>query len=452
MSKPITVGGDGNQTLLERPVRETDLDELVQLFLSAAKPQTQWFLGLEIELFGFFRDGLGAADHETLARVLARLGDARGMEREHELSGALVGLKGGGQVVSLEPGGQLELASTPHRSLKKLRRELLDWGEDLKAAAAPEGVGFWAMGQQPFVTKDDAPHMPKARYDRMRAYLGQSGTRGLDMMHLTGSVQCAVDFQSEANLVNKVRTAVRASPFLSALVAASPFTAGKPNGMKSRRYWIWLDTDESRCGIWPEMLDAEGLTYRRYLERALRTRPMFMIRDGRYLPTDDRPFGHFAEHGFEGTTVTVSDLLDHLTSFFPEVRPKTYLEIRGADCLPPAGAVAIAGFWRGILDDEDTRLAVEERLSAMDYEALRRLQPQVAELGLEAESAAGPVGEIAEWLMKTAYERLRRGAPDCAECLVPLVERAEARRSPADDMLEIAARDGVAAALASAEI
>ena len=243
MSKPMILGTE-RQALLARPLKDTSVDDLEHLFLGAAKADTQWFVGLELELLSFERETLLPLGHRQISGVLDRLGKHRAMQQEHEASGALVGLKGDGQSVSLEPGGQLEFASRPHRSLKKLRQELFDYMADLKAAAG-EGVGFWAIGQQPFVDRDSAPKMPKPRYDMMRRYFGQRGARALDMMHLTGSIQCTVDFLDEKNLVDKVRTACRASPFLSALVAASPFSSGQPNGFKSVRYQIWLETGRS---------------------------------------------------------------------------------------------------------------------------------------------------------------------------------------------------------------
>ena len=450
MSKPMILGAE-RQALLERPLRDTQIEDLEHLFLGAAKADTQWFVGLELEVLAFQRDTLQPLEHPQLAQILDRLSARRSMQQEHESNGALVGLKGDGQAMSLEPGGQLEFASRPHRSLKKLRQELFDYVTDLKASAT-DNTGFWAIGQQPFVDRNTAPKMPKPRYDQMRRYFGQRGARALDMMHLTGSVQCTVDFLDERNLVDKVRTAVKASPFLSALVAASPFSSGKPNGFKSVRYQIWLETDEDRAGIWPQMLDAEGLTVRRYIDRALQAPPVFFIRDAQYLAPEDRPFAHFRDAGFNDTDVTVSDFLDHLTTFFPEVRAKGYVEMRGADCLPPAWAVAIAGFWRGLLDDEACRKEVDERLAAMDYEALRALQPKVAVQALEADSAAGPVLEVASWLVRRAHERLGHSAPDCAECLLPLLEQADKGVSPADEMLAVASSRSIEEALRPFEV
>ena len=445
VSKPIiSAGGDD---LLGRPVSAASEEDLHSLFLGGAKPESEWMVGTEFELFGFDEATGLPIEHETIAELLADIGKKRGWAEERETNGALVGLKGDGQAVSLEPGGQIEYATRPYRALRALRDEMLGYCDDLREAGAGRDVGFWCLGHQPFVHLDDAPRMPKPRYDMMRRYLGERGARALEMMHLTSSIQCTVDFKDEKNLTDKVRTAVRASPFVAALVAASPFTRGKPNGFKTLRYQIWLETDDQRCGIWPEMLDVRGLTVERILERAMRLPPMFFIRDERFIPPPQRPFSAFVKEGFEGTPVTVRDLLDHLTTFFPEVRAKGYVELRSADCLPPAFVTAVAGFWRGILDDEDTRMQVEDRLSVLDYEALRELQPRIAREGLEADTPAGPAAELARWLVELAYSRLARGAPDCAECVQPLRELAERRRSPADDMLEQATKTSVRDAL-----
>lgn len=461
--------------LLLRPFRETTPDQVAGLFLRSAKPASEWYVGLELELFGFQRADLRSVDHPALARLLTRLAPSLGMTIEREFAvgqsvavdvseavessvdasgavaeaeGLIVGLTGGGPLISLEPGGQIEFASSPHRALRRLLEEVRGYATALRAVGEAEGIGFWALGHHPFASRETAPKMPKGRYDIMRRYLATSGARGLDMMHLTSSVQTTVDFLSEANLVDKVRTAARVSPFLTALTASSPFSGGKANGFQSMRYQIWLGTDARRSGVWPEMFDREGLTIARYIDRAVKTPTMFFLRNGQYRVTEPKPFAAFAEEGFEGTVVTVGDFVDHLTTFFPEVRPKGYVELRGADCVLPDEAVAIAGFWRAILDDEATRRAVDDRLAKMDYEAVTKLQPQVARQGLAAESAAGPVREVAKWLVRTAYERLDAGAPDCASCLRPLVERAERGRSPADELLEQASKTSIEDALA----
>ncbi len=435
------------QDILASPLAETSIDELSQLFTSNAKPPSEWMIGLELELFTFDRNRGRPADHGALQTVIQTLAKKRHMTKEREL-GALVGLRGHGQLISLEPGGQLEFATKPHVRLKEMRDELLGYISNLQEIAG-SGIEFWALGYHPFETTDTIPKMPKPRYDCMRAYFRErGGPRASEMMHLTCSVQCAVDFSNEQNLADKVRTAARASPFLSALVAASPFTAGKPNGFKSLRYQVWLETAEDRCGLWPEMFDEEGLSVRRYLERALHTPAMLFVRNGQYEIMEPRPYLDIAREGFHGSTITVADFLDHLTTFFPEIRPKGYVEVRGADCLPPREAVALAGVWRGLLDYEDSRRAIDDRLGALTFPEMRHLQRDVARFGLDAVSPIGPVREIARWLVDTAHRTLATSTRDCAECVDPLVERAAAGRSPADDMLELAEKESVEAAIA----
>lgn len=452
MSRPMTLEPGSITELLSQPVRETEAEALCRLFAAGEKPRERWMIGLELELLPFDQKDRGPVEHPTISRVLQQLIDALNLSPEHEAGGALIGAKGGGVVVSLEPGGQVEYASRPYRKLKELRSEVESFAAAMSEAGRKEGVGFWAMGHQPFFDRHQAAKMPKARYDLMRAYMPTRGTRGLDMMHLTGSVQCAVDYADERNMTDKVRTAARVSPFFSALTASSPFVSGRRGGFVSERYEIWRHTDDARSGLWPEMLDQEGLTYRRYVERALSVPAMFFLRDGIYRRPEAKPFSHFVEHGFEGQSVTVADFVDHLTSLFPEIRIKSYIELRGADCAPPKEAVAIAAFWRGLLDIEDTRAEVEHRLAKLGHPEVVALQADVARLGLAASSPIGPVRERIREIVELVYAGLSSAAPDCAECMLALVERAQRGRSLADDMIERAASSSVEEAVKLAEI
>lgn len=448
----MTLETGSQNEFLARPLRETSVEALAELFTSGAKPRDRWMIGLEIELLPFLQANDGPVEHPTLARVLDHLISDRSLSPEHESSGLLVGAKGNGIVISLEPGGQIEYASRPYRKLKDLRLELETFSDAMKASGAREGVGFWAMGHQPYVDRNTAAKMPKARYDLMRRYMPTRGTRGLDMMHLTGSVQCAVDYSDEESMTNKVRTAARATPFFSALTASAPFVGGRIGEHVSERYEIWRDTDNTRSGLWPEMLDERGLTFVRYVERALSTPAMFFLRDDAYRMPEARPFAHFAQHGFEGTVVTVSDFIDHLTSLFPEIRIKSYIELRGADCAPPREATAIAAFWRGLLDIEASRLEADERISALSFADVVTLQAEVARVGLEAVSPIGSARRVVKELVDLAYRGLSQAAPDCAECMLPLVERAERGQSLADEMIERARSSSIAEALRLVEI
>ena len=435
MSVPMTAASADVQDLLQRPLADASTSHLARLFATGAKRLEEWLLGIEIELLPHHDLDRPVCEHETLERVLESVRNTHPFEGEYEANDKLVGLRGDGQLVSLEPGGQVEYATRPFRTLRRLRREVTEFCGALAQAAREHDVRFWAMGHHPFADRESIARMPKDRYNVMRTYLAKRGSRALDMMHLTGSVQCAVDFSDERNMTDKVRTAARISPFVAALTASSPFSGGRANGYRSVRYEIWRNTDNSRCGLWPEMVDEHGLTFARYIEHAMNAPAMLFRRGGRHRIAEPKPYSFYAAHGFEDTTVTVGDFIDHLTTMFPEVRTKSYVELRGADCLPPVDAVAVAAFWRAVLDDEDTRLEAEDRVQAMDYAALIELQEAVARVGLSATSPAGPVREVVPFLFEAAHRCLERRAPDCAECVEPLLERAEAGLSLADEML-----------------
>ncbi|MBI4816159.1 MAG: hypothetical protein HY791_07875 [Deltaproteobacteria bacterium] len=435
MSQRMTDGSDDVVSLLDRPLAEASVDDLVTLFAAGAKQKDDWRLGLEIEVTPFVRaEPKKPIELPTLLAILDTLAERGGftVEREGSLPTAL---KRSGEIVTVEPGGQIELATKPFKKLRELLDALDEFARLLAAVGNTHGYGFWAIGRHPYNSVESSMKLPKARYKAMREYMGQRERRALDMMHLTGSVQCAVDFSDEANMVAKIRTAAKASPFVSALAASSPFSLGKPNGLKSDRMDVWMHTDGPRSGLWPEMFDEEGLTFRRYVERALRVPAMFFVRDGRYFAAEARPFVSYGASGFGGSTVTVRDFVDHLTSLFPEIRIKNYLELRGADCLPPVEAIGLAGIWRAILDDEATRHRVDERLKGMDYESAIALQPLASKLGLAAISSIGPVAEVVQDIAEAAYARFATVSPDCAMCMVPLLERAREGRSISDELL-----------------
>lgn len=448
----MTDGHGERGEALSRPVASASVDELVSLFASGAKAEDDWRLGLEIEVTPFLlADPTKALDLDVLIDVLDRLAEVGGFSVERD-GRTPIALRRAGEIVTVEPGGQVELATKPYKKLKELLDALNGYAAQLASVGREHGVGFWAIGRHPFLTADTTMKLPKNRYLAMRKYMAGRGSRALDMMHLTGSVQCAVDFSDEANMVAKIRTAAKASPFVSALAASSPFSLGRPNGLRSDRMDVWRHTDDSRSGLWPEMFDDEGLTIRRYITRALEVPAMFFVRGGQYHAAEARAFSSYGHSGFEGTEVTVADFVDHLTSLFPEIRIKSYLELRGADCLPPPEAIALAGIWRAILDDEPTRRRIDERLERIDYASAVALQPLIARIGLSAMSPAGPVHEVVEDIVRAAHERFLPVSAECASCVVPLLERAKEGRTISDELLIAEQERGILSALELVEL
>jgi glutamate--cysteine ligase len=257
------------------------------------------------------------------------------------------------------------------------------------------------------------------------------------MMKMTATVQANFDYESEADAVDKIRTAYGVSSIVTALFAASPIADGRPTGDKSTRAAIWLETDEDRCGLLPFVFEP-GFCFRDYVEWALDVPMFFVVRDDRYRLVDRLTFRRFIAEGSGGETATLRDWEIHLSTLFPEVRLKRYIELRGADAGPMPMAVALGALWRGLLDDRDARAAAWELVANHSFgerEALRREVPRAA---LQARLGGRRLHELALELTRIADAGLARlsGGEEDRPLLAPLWGYASAGRTPADDLLD----------------
>jgi glutamate--cysteine ligase len=263
------------------------------------------------------------------------------------------------------------------------------------------------------------------------------------MMKQTATVQANFDYFDEADAVAKMRTAFGVTSIVTALFAASPLSEGRPNGFKSVRAAIWLETDENRSGLLPFVF-APGFAFRDYAQWALDVPMFFVARGGVYRPARALPFRRFLAEGFEGETATIADWELHLSTLFPEVRLKRYVELRGADAGPLGMATGLAALWRGLLDDPAAcaaAWALVAGASTDEREALRRAVPRE---GMAARLGRHAVSELCVQLLRVARAGLGRlpgGAGD-VPLLEPLEAYAGAGRSPADDLLDDFTRAG----------
>ena len=260
----------------------------------------------------------------------------------------------GGGAISLEPGGQFELSGAPVETVHQTCSELMAHLAQLREIARPLGIGFLGLGMSPKWTLAQTPVMPKSRYKIMTAYMPKVGTRGLDMMYRTCTVQTNLDYSSEADMVKKLRVSLALQPVATALFANSPFTEGKPNGFLSYRSEIWRDTDNQRAGMLPFAFEP-GMGFERYVDYALDVPMYFVKREDEYIDTSGLSFrdllaGKLPRHG--NLRATQSDWANHVSTIFPEVRLKRYLEMRGSDGGPWRRLPALPAFWAGILYDD----------------------------------------------------------------------------------------------------
>jgi len=418
---------------LIRPVRT--IDDLIAYFRAAGKPREQWRVGTEHELIGVRADG-SAPSYDSADGIGAVLGGfaARGWEPVVE-EGHTIALTRGDAQVTLEPGGQFELAGRP------VTRDA-DFNTDLRAHVAtlgdvsrPLGLSWLSSGLRPFGDRDDIPWMPKARYRVMRAYMPTVGTRGLDMMLRTATVQANLDYSDEADAASKLRALNATSSILTALWANSSIAGGKPIGFQSYRAWIWRDTDRARAGFLPFVFERDDI-FRAYAEWALDV-PMYFVYRGGYQPAGGITFRRFMAEGWRTEQATRADWALHLSTLFPEARLKKLIEVRGCDCGSIEMIEALAPFCRGLLYDADARAAATALTAGLTFDQRQQLADDVPRAGLAARAGSRTIGELAKELVSIVRAGTARVAPESVALLDPVIEIATTGRTQADHAVEI---------------
>ena len=358
--------------------------QMIGYFAKGEKPKSQWRIGTEHEKFAFLTDTLEPVPYEgarSIRKLLEGLRDRFGWdgvyEGEHII--ALADPKGMANI-SLEPGGQFELSGAPLECVHDTCAEVNEHLQQVREIGDALGIGFIGLGASPVWTRAETPVMPKGRYGIMAPYMDRVGTMGRDMMFRTCTVQVNLDFASEADMVKKLRTSVALQPVATALFANSPFLEGKLNGYKSFRSHVWTDTDKARSGMLPFAFE-DGMGYERYMDYALDVPMYFVMRGGKFVNCAGESFRKFLDGKLPqlpGEKPTIKDWADHLTTIFPEVRLKSYLEMRGSDAGPWRRLCALSAFWVGLLYDQsalDAAWDVAKNWTAEERQALRDAVP-----------------------------------------------------------------------------
>ncbi len=331
--------------------------QLIDYIASGSKPKSEWKVGTEHEKFGFDTQTLkplGYNQKGGIKDILNGLKEKFGWRAEYEGEN-IIALFRDGCSVTLEPGGQLELSGAPLAHIHATCRETYAHLAEVKEVCENYNSAFIGMGFHPLAKKKDIEFMPKGRYKIMREYMPKVGTLGLDMMKRTCTIQANLDFSSEADMIKKFRVSLALQPIATALFANSPFKNGKANGFLSYRSHIWTDTDNDRCGTIPFVFE-DSMSFERYVDYMLDVPMYFAYRDGKYLDASGLSFKDFMQGKLSilpGELPTMKDWEDHLTTAFPEVRLKKFLEMRGADGGPWRRICALPALWVGILYEQE---------------------------------------------------------------------------------------------------
>src|ERR1700674_999450 len=420
-------------------------DDLVRWLKQGVKPKAGFRLGTEHEKFAFTKDRHAPVPYDGERSIRALL---EGMQMllgwepivEAEKIIGLLDVTGGG-AITLEPGGQFELSGAAVETLHETSTELVAHLAQVQQVAQPLGIAFLGMGMTPKWSRAEMPVMPKGRYRIMTAYMPKVGGHGLDMMYRTCTVQANLDFCSEADMVKKLRVGLALQPVATALFANSPFTEGRPNGFLLFRSEIWRDTDADRSGMLPWAFEP-GMGFERYVDYALDVPMYFVKRDASYIDVSGQSFRDLLAGKLGNLRATLSDWANHVSTIFPEVRLKRYLEVRGADAGPWRRLPALPALWVGLIYDDDCLDAAWDMVKSWTAEERQKLRDDVPKLGFAATIRGRKMLDLARETLALARRGLsRRDRLDFNGCdetrfLEPIEEFAERGITPADELLE----------------
>jgi|TARA_R110002072_G_scaffold37226_10_gene109187 glutamate--cysteine ligase len=420
-------------------------DQLIAELSKGNKPKEDWRIGTEHEKFVFTTDDLKPLPYDgarSIRTILEALADRYGWTRQME-GDRLLALTSQGCAITLEPGGQFELSGAPVRTVHDTCNEVHTHLAQVKTICEPLGIGMIGLGFAPTWSRAEMPLMPKDRSVIMRNYMPKVGKLGLDMMHRSCTVQVNLDFADERDMVRKYRVSLALQPVATALFASSPFSEGKVNGFQSYRSQLWTDTDPDRCGMLPFVFEP-GMGFERYVDFMLDVPMYFLFRDGKFIDVAGQSFRDFMAGklpALPGEIPLLSDWADHLTTAFPEVRLKQFLEMRGADGGPWARICALPALWVGLLYDETALSAAEDMVRDWSVAEMQELRAAVPKLGLHASFRGRPLLELAREMLEISTVGLQaRDMTNAAGAnevgfLKVLKDIVRDGRSPADQLL-----------------
>jgi len=389
--------------------RIKDISQLRGYFHQFAKSHDQRLVGLECEVLAVRPDTGKAVSYggkQGIEAILNRYATCFKFHRHHE-NGRIIALQKGRTLISLEPGGQIELSAEPVKSVHEIQGQITSFFTQLKTVAEEIGnVRFIAYGIHPFSQVKQIQWVPKTRYKIMAKYLGRQGALAHHMMKRTAGNQVNFDYLNEDDAFEKMCLVMRLTSIVTALFSNSSFSNGKVNRYASERLWIWQHTDPERCGLL-----LKGFCFRSsfesYLNYLLNLRMMFIIRKRKWIPMQHLTFKRFIQERPKNIKATLDDFELHVSTVFPEARFRQYLEIRGADGQSAHLVPSVAAFWKGILYDAGASCEARKIVQQWTEEEHLNLYHDVARNGMNAKIRKLKVREIARELVCIAMHGLK---------------------------------------------
>lgn len=392
----------------EAPI--ASIDDLRSPFVAGSKGAARRGVGTEHEKLGYRasdlaplpyegEDGIGALLEALVSRGWSPLFDG----------GRVLALERDGGAITLEPGGQFELSGRVTRTIHETRDELLAHLREVRDVGHELGQVWTHHAIQPVLDLEGVPWMPKSRYGVMRAYLPTRGSRAWWMMKMTCTVQANFDYRDEADAMDMLRLGAEIGPVVTAIFAASPVRLGAPTGWQTNRMWAWEDTDPDRCGV-PDAFFAPDPSFDHYVEYLLDVPMFFVRRDDRYVDVSGRSFRELLEGRVEGLQATQGDWELHMSTAFPDIRMKRYIETRTTDAGPPDLLLALPALWKGIFYDDTARELAREIARVTTAADARSFAHEAAVRGLDGHWQGHAISSLADQLIHVARAGLDRQA------------------------------------------
>ena len=423
-------------------------DQLVEFIKGGEKDPANFKIGTEHEKFVFNLSNNkpvkydGEKGIKNLLTSLEEFGWESVKEGHNIIALSRPDALGGGSI-TLEPAGQFELSGSMLETVHDTIKEIIEHKSQISLIGKKLDLGFLSLGFTPNWKIEDMPVMPKERYQVMKRYMPTKGDHGLDMMFRSCTSQVNLDYSSEEDMIKKFRISLLVQPLVTALFSNSPFKDGKLNSYKSYRSEVWKDTDPDRTGILPFVFK-DDMSYESYVNYALEVPMYFIYRDGSYIDLAGSSFKDFIEGKLDkisNYSASIEDWELHLTTIFPEVRLKTYLEMRGADTGGIDQICSLAAFWTGLLYDNNALDKAEELLKDVDVTELIEVRNLVPKEGLNCVVGKYNVYNLASEIIELSLQGLKSRnkldieGNDETKYLKPIIKTLKDKENPADKLI-----------------
>ncbi len=405
--------------------------EFTEIFYSGCKKET--LIGVEYEKLPVYKDSYKAVSYDDICKIILKLeNENRTVIFDEVYPMGMIFAKGH---ISLEPGSQLEISIDPVKEISEIKNIIDNYNKETEKVSEEYGICWLGCGIQPISTCDNINIIPKKRYGHMTEYLPKKARLPFVMMRETAGIQVGVDYNSEEDAMSKLSTAIKLSPIVSAMFANSPIRNLRLTGFKSFRAYSWLNTDEQRCGLISEKLFHNDFSFEDYKNVLFDVPMIFIIKNGKYISTGNMTFGEYYKKGYEGYFPTLEDWNNHISLFFPDVRLKTYLEIRNHDSQKPDMICAVPALWKAILYNKDAQCAIDEIFKSFDYHDFQRIRFLTPKYGLNIQFKKYPLCDLAKEIINIAIHSLSLMKTGEEKYIFPLATFVKQCKTPADDII-----------------